>query len=572
MAQMYSRIPVSRMQRGELMVYEIMSRLPQDWCIFHSCKEDYQEDGLHVHFEADFVLLIPGRGIAVVEVKDWPEIRIENGHWQSRRHSADNWKTHTLPPLEQANIAMQKLMRSLARCGCIPHAPQRWPEHRHLAILTRAEPGTNLPFGSLYLCGVTEPGHLQERIEALFTREQPERMSTRRVGRIAETLAPSVLFRMSLHSYLQEMDSTAAGILNLLPALYESTGGIRIEGGAGTGKTVIACAEAARLAADMPRPGRQRILMLCFNHAMAHELQRHPLLAEQADMILVSTFHDFCIDHILTPRGYGHLVNYDGPGDRLPDTALQQIAALAATHPHYDAIFVDEAQDFRGAWWQIIRSLLTPGGKFYVFADKHQDLYDRYEQLPELCTRVRLNTNLRNARQIAGFSRAMLPTEEQNMSILPMSGEDIHLSPAADSPQERAAEVSRIIAELLSSNPGLHRRDIVVLSPWRTSHARCCLNLVQGLATAPAEESPEQAGVRRNLCRRPDADKIFASTIKSFKGQEAAYIIVTDVIGLGESRGFDMKELYTACTRARFGLFIVPSTTGHALIQSFIAS
>lgn len=572
MAQMYSRIPVSRMQRGELMVYEIMSRLPQDWCIFHSCKEDYLEDGLHVHFEADFVLLIPGRGIAVVEVKDWPEIRIENGHWQSRRHSADTWKTHTLPPLEQANIAMQKLMRSLARCGCIPHAPHRWPEHRHMAILTCGEPGTSLPFGSLYLCGATELEHLQERIGSLFTCQQPERMSAKRVARITETLAPSVLFRMSLQNYLREMDSSAANILNLLPSLYESTGGIRVEGGAGTGKTVIACAEAAKQAAELPRDGNHRILMLCFNHAMAYELLRHPLLAEQDDVLTVSTFHDFCIDHILKPRQLEHLVNYDGPGDRLAEPALRQIKDLLHKEPHYDAIFVDEAQDFRKAWWEIIQGLLIPGGKFYIFADKHQDLYDRYEQLPELSTRVRLNTNLRNAHQIAGFSRAMLPTDEQNMSILPMSGEDIHLSPAADTPRERAAEVRRIIHELLNSNPHLHRRDIVVLSPWRTSHPRCCLNLVPELAIAMVAESPEQAAERRMRCRQPDAEHIFASTIKSFKGQEAAYIIVTDIIGLGESRGFDMKELYTACTRARYGLYIVPTATGHALIQSISAS
>ena len=64
-------------------------------------------------------------------------------------------------------------------------------------------------------------------------------------------------------------------------------------------------------------------------------------------------------------------------------------------------------------------------------------------------------------------------------------------------------------------------------------------------------------------------DLIFASTIKSFKGQESAYVILTDIIGLGESKGFDLKELYTACTRARYGLYIVPTTSGSALVNSF---
>ena len=573
MAQLHSRIPVQNLQRGERLVYNAMAQLPPDWVVFHSCKEDYREDNRYVHYEADFVVLIPERGLTVIEVKDWPQVRIENGRWQSRQHDDAAWKTHVHNPLEQANIAMQKIMRSLTRCGCLPRDERRWPEHRHMAILTQATPATenlnNLPFDSLYLCGADALSALQQRIESLFVLNQAERMSTRRVQKIAELLAPSVHFQLSIGNYLQEMDMAAANLLDLLPALYESTGGIRVEGCAGSGKTVMACAEAARLAAEAPRDGRHHVLMLCFNHAMADELLRHPLLAEQSDALLVSTFHDFCISHILKPHNLEHLVNYSGAGDRLPKGALQKLTGLIPELPHYDAIFVDEAQDFRKDWWQIIQSLLRPGGKLYLFADKNQDLYNRYDQLPELPTRVNLSRNLRNARQIAGFSRSMLPVPDQSGDILPMTGAGVFISSPADSVQERAAQVQRIIQELLWDNTGVQPRDIVVLSPWRTTHARCSLNLVPELATAPADETPDQAAKRRNACRKPDATKIFASTVKSFKGQEAAYVIVTDIIGLGESRGFDMKELYTACTRARYGLYIVPTSTGKSLVESF---
>ena len=577
MAQMYSRIPVSNMQRGERLVYDHMALLPADWVIFHSCKEDYLEEQHYIHFEADFVVLIPQKGLVVIEVKDWPEMRLLHGRWQSRKDSAGPWKTHTHAPLEQANIAMQKIMRSLARCGCIPQSPQRWPEHRHMALLTHGIPvqeggANNLPFGSLYLCGADELQHLQQRIEVLFVLSQPERMSAHRVRKITESLAPSVRFHMSLGSYLQEMDSAAANILNILPSLYESTGGIRVEGSAGTGKTVMACAEAARLASEAPRDGQHHVLMLCFNHAMAHELQQQPLLMEQKETLLISTFHDFCISHILKPARAEHLVNYHGPGDRLPEEALLYISSLLPQLPHYDAIFVDEAQDFRRQWWDIIQHLLNPGGKLYLFADQHQDLYDRYNQLPELSTRVRLTANLRNAHQVAQFSCAMLPEESRHMNLLPMNGDGVFLSPAADTPEARAAEVHQIIQYLLSSKAGIRLQDIVVLSPWRITHHRCSLSLVPGLAIAPAEETPDLAARRRDNCRSDHATRIFASTIKSFKGQEAAYIIVTDVIGLNESRGFDMKELYTACTRARYGLYIVPSTAGKDLVERYIAS
>ena len=576
MAQIYSRIPVQNIQRGERLVYEAMLRLPEDWVVFHSCKEDYLEDERFIHYEADFVVIIPQKGLVVIEVKDWPQVRLHEGRWQSRKNEHSQWKMHPQSPLEQANIALQKIMRSLAKCSCLPQNPQRWPEHRHMAILTQGIPNAgghhNLPFDSLYLCGASRLEELQSSIESLFILNQQERMTAHRVQKITEALAPSVLFHMSLDNYLQEMDSTTANMLNVLPSLYESTGGIRVEGCAGTGKTVMACAEAARQATELPRDEQHRILMLCFNHAMAHELQQHPLLTEQRDVLHVSTFHDFCIHNILEKHGFGNLVNYTGAGDRLTEEALEQITRLLPEIPKYDSIFVDEAQDFRGIWWQIIRTLLKPAGKLYIFADKHQDLYERYDQLPALSTRVRLNANLRNAYQIADFSRSLLPEESRNMMILPLSGDDIHLSPPADAPEERAAEVARIINDLLHNAQGVHPRDIVVLSPWRTVHPRCCLKYVPGLALAPADEQPEQAAERRDACRSPQASRIFASTVKSFKGQEAAYVIVADVIGLGESRGFDMKEFYTACTRARYGLFIVPTTSGHNFVEPYITT
>ena len=561
------------MQRGERVVFDAMVQLPADWVIFHSCKEDYLDASRYVHYEADFMVLAPRRGLVVIEVKDWPQVQVENGRWQSRKNEEGTWRSHVHSPLEQANIALQKIMRSLARCGCISQNPSRWPEHRHMAILTQGVPecttGNNQPFGTLYLCGLAELQHLQQRIESLFVLQQESRMTARHVQKIADALSPSVHFRMSISNYLQEMDASAANLLTLLPALYESTGGIRVEGCAGSGKTVMACTEAARLAARLPRDGRHRMLMLCFNHAMAAELHQNPLISEQSDILQVSTFHDFCISSILEPAGLEHLVNYCGQGDRLPDEALAAIQARLPEQAHYDAIFVDEAQDFRTPWWQIIQALLIPGGKLYLFADKNQDLYGRYGQLPELPTRLHLNSNLRNAHQIAEFSRSMLPPSDQDSSILPMCGAGVSITPAGDTPQERAADVQRIIRELLEGDAQVQPRDIVVLSPWRTAHPRCCLSLVPGLATAPANESPDQAAARRMACRQPGSTQIFASTIKSFKGQEAAYVIVTDVIGLDESRGFDIKELYTACTRARYGLFIVPSSTGKTLVDSF---
>ena len=61
---------------GERMVYEALQRMPEDWMVIHNCwrhllQEDKEsENPKHVSYEADFIVLIPGCGILVMEVKN----------------------------------------------------------------------------------------------------------------------------------------------------------------------------------------------------------------------------------------------------------------------------------------------------------------------------------------------------------------------------------------------------------------------------------------------------------------------------------------------------------------------
>ena len=49
---------------------------------------------------------------------------------------------------------------------------------------------------------------------------------------------------------------------------------------------------------------------------------------------------------------------------------------VSAVLPRYDAILVDEGQDYRLSWWQALRKAVTPGGEMLLVADKTQDIYE----------------------------------------------------------------------------------------------------------------------------------------------------------------------------------------------------
>src|SRR5215204_6054771 len=68
--------------------------------------------------------------------------------------------------------------------------------------------------------------------------------------------------------------------------------------------------------------------------------------------------------------------------DHLMPLALAN--AVDALGPAYDAIVVDEAQDFGDEFWMPIEMLLTSleQGMLYVFLDENQDIYRRSASIP----------------------------------------------------------------------------------------------------------------------------------------------------------------------------------------------
>lgn len=587
MAQMYPPFKSARDQRGEKIVFDILQKLPDDWMVFYDYWALYQVKDDYVNFEADFIVLVPERGVVTVEVKDWRGARINDGIWEHQPGGEGNpWKSlgKKNSPLNQAFLCSRRVMKGLVEAKVISEESKYQPEFRCLAVLTNCVPPnfqeateqdqtisghSNIPLDTLYVCGLAAlHDHLQERIESLFVKKgrHGKNMTPELMQGIKNYLAPSLLFGRDFAGYLEALESAGAEINKLLPMLEESTGGVRVEGCAGSGKTVMACRELARLAAKHGES--KRFLLLCYNLNLSDTLRRDPALHEfEGRNLTISNFHEFCINHALIPAGRQDLIATEDKSRFFHDDAFPAIREHLATLPPYDYIFVDEAQDFKPEWWEVVRQCLSPQGRLYVFADANQNIYNHADALPELPTRVRLRRNLRNPQEIARFSAAMLP-EHERMQPLPFCGSPVQVAEGSDDPAARAENVRKIVDAILARDD-IHatRSDIVVLSPWRMQNKRNSLALLQDLLeTAPAEgETSEEMWARLARCTAPGATRIYGDSIKRFKGLEAPFVILTDIPGLQESRGFGLDEFYVGATRAKFGLFIVPTVSGESL-------
>lgn len=158
-----------------------------------------------------------------------------------------------------------------------------------------------------------------------------------------------------------------------------ATGYRRIKGSAGSGKSIVLAGRAAELASS-----GLNVLVCTFNITLINYLRDVSVRwkgTSAKNAITWLHFHALC-KRILIESGYEAEYNqlwkdYDSKmvlDDKLADLLL---AIVSDTNEYsvYDAILVDEGQDFRPKWWQVLRKLLKPNGEMLLVADRTQDVY-----------------------------------------------------------------------------------------------------------------------------------------------------------------------------------------------------
>ena len=126
---------------------------------------------------------------------------------------------------------------------------------------------------------------------------------------------------------------------------------VAVSGGAGTGKTMLALEKARRLAAE-----GLEVLLTCYNRPLANYLRQ---AAGPCERLTIANYHTLCWDMA------------KAAGNPFPDTSVADpppgfyerilpealLAALDTLPRRFDAIVVDEGQDFLDTWWDPAHAL-----------------------------------------------------------------------------------------------------------------------------------------------------------------------------------------------------------------------
>lgn len=275
---------------------------------------------------------------------------------------------------------------------------------------------------------------------------------------------------------------------------------VEVSGGPGTGKTWLAVEQARRWTQQ-----GQNVGFLCYSRGLAGWVRR--LVAawpdKQQKRLWIGTFHAL-------GRQWGVRI----PDGLAPDDSqfwdvdfLAQMAGLAGSaEPRFDALVVDEAQDFSDKWWPILVRGLRDShrGRLMVFSDERQRVFDRTAGPLEGLVPLQVRRNMRNSRQIA---RIFQPLADDRQELIGLEGPEVRFIPCSGDDAVGVADDAAVA--LLDE--GWQPRDVALL----TTHHR-----------HPMHRELTRDGKDDYWSLLWDNDDIFYSTVAGFKGLERQAVVL----------------------------------------------
>ena len=175
-------------------------------------------------------------------------------------------------------------------------------------------------------------------------------LTARQVRSLAASLAPTVQVRRTLSDLAHDAQVRLLDLTTEQVRAFDMTRRHRrvvAFGGAGTGKTVLACEKARQLHAS----GR-RVLLTCYNRLLGESLRNDPSL----NGVTIHTFHSLCMSLARQAKLEVPVPIEDEWWEK--DAPYLLVEAAESAGVRFDAVIVDEAQDFSKLWNRFDRCAL----------------------------------------------------------------------------------------------------------------------------------------------------------------------------------------------------------------------
>jgi hypothetical protein len=553
MARMFpERILAGVLSNAEKAVFKALEEsLPADYVVFHSVsllRRRALSTRLH-DGEIDFLIAHPDKGLIVLEVKGGTiEFCGRTGEWGSTSHAG---RYHSIKdPYEQSKRNCYDLLdelkehtetvRFLYPTGYAVWFPDVDLSGRDLGIARERRSITldrnNLATGETAILGLFRNS---------LGSGGPKGPGSEGIRALRQVLAPEWTIRVKLSHAIEDEEASR---YEATQSQYKALSMLQrykralICGPAGTGKTFLAVEKARRITESDPE---KRVLIVCFNIRLARYLAETVRALPRVDAF---HFHGLCVEFcnkaavpVPDPDSDISLNNYYNR--TLPDLLPE---ALQKNKDRYDALIVDEAQDFEPDWWLYLPEVLrNPDDDImYVFFDNNQILYTRERQLPIDQEPLILFENCRNTKSIHNETMKYYKGDAEPYPIGP-AGRPLEFRKIGPGDAEKSV-AQDVIRDLIKKDK-VAPSDIIILTPrsekssaWKTGDTLAGCRLDWSV-DAPAHEKTIQC-----------------SSIHAFKGMESPVVLLTEMHRLYEKKRQEL--LYVATSRAKSHLIVLEHT------------
>ncbi len=391
-------------RRAEADVFNQFSSLEDKWTVIYSMAWHGSRNGRTGDGEGDFILLHPQYGFFVAEVKGGQRVFLRDGQWYSVPHGR-NEEIRIKDPFEQG-LSTSKALDQWLRDN---YEGPKLPLFSHFVIFPGHEQEGDLsPAGRRELImdkvDLAKPLQTLQRLSQHWNRTAS--LSVSDIERIVKLLRPDVDFSMDKRVHLEH---ARRGMRELTEQQLTVLASVRrlkrllVNGTAGTGKTVLAV-ESAKFYAQSGK----KTLLVCFNRPLGEQLRDS---LSSIPNLTAGSFHSFAKREVDTAS-----LSFED----FDDIPYLLIEAASMNGTSFDAIVVDEAQDFRADWWEALNEISKNdvSSIFHIFRDTNQDIYEgEFSPFLEQFVQVDLTLNCRNTFQIAEVVHSLGKIETEARSV-----------------------------------------------------------------------------------------------------------------------------------------------------------
>jgi hypothetical protein len=556
---------------GERALYNAFEAVPDrdDWTVFFSLHQYKVVKGNEA--EGDFVVLIPGKGLVVIEAKGATQVTLEGDIWtlDGVPSSATNKS-----PLEQAEKTRNNIIAQLRQndidVEILPVARVVWfPKMDPYKFAELGERGMEFyPWEVAFREDVSKIVSVLEKVidsqidlglNIKGLKYKPETFDVNEMGRIRDALRVTASASYSKEGIAEVRDNSLAAGTKHLDKLWRAIRGNQnfyFDGVAGTGKSYMLGKAAQAMAAE----GRM-VLITCYSQMMADEYRIrfggnpnievkpiYDLFLEVANLKTHKSGNDW-YDHEL-PTKAKNAVSYNEFLAKYDAICIDEFQDIASKPDVVDAIFrfynrdgsLEYATVLAGDDFQQIMSTGTVVSGFEIAK----------AQLPDLI-HINLDSNCRQAPGLRHEILNFLNWKQKDLGDeLPKDVEWSFEVVAAKEGKETKA-LAEVLRKLLETNDPERIR---VLSPYGEKKSLLARMFMR------ESENADERWLRQQLRHKSSAGKIRWRSIAKFKGLEEDVIVITDInnasYGWVEGNGRYFGDLlYVGLTRARFQVVLL---------------